>query len=164
MRRRPPILVPCVGLGKRWVPEILSEASSKTDPASFPRQFWELLPQSSEPSADVAEGESEDKIMAATTTTGFPISACSRAVLVSRAHSSRRLITPQAGRALEILAHAIEYLTDEFVHQGLDFSEKNEQLQAVQVLMALNRQVYFECPESPSFGERCCAFFGRHSK
>jgi hypothetical protein len=30
-------------------------------------------------------------------------------------------------------------------------------LQAVQLLMALNRQVYFECPEAPTFGERCRA-------
>jgi len=99
--------------------------------------------------------------MAATTTTGFPISVCSQAAHVSQARSSRRLISPKAGRALEVLAHAIEYLTDEFVNQGLDFSAKNEQLQAVQLLMALNRKVYFECPEAPTFSERCRAFFYR---
>jgi hypothetical protein len=42
-----------------------------------------------------------------------------------------------------------------FVQQGLEFSARNEQLQAVQLLMALNRQVYFECPEVPTFSERC---------
>jgi hypothetical protein len=73
-----------------------------------------------------------------------------------------RRITPQAGHALEILAHAIEYLTDEFVHTGLTFSAKNEQLQAVQMLMALNRQVYFECPEAPSFSERCRVLLHLH--
>jgi hypothetical protein len=75
----------------------------------------------------------------------------------------RRNITPQAGHALEILAHAIEYLTDEFMHQGLTFSAKNEQLEAVQMLMALNRQVYFECPVVPSFGERCRALLHLHA-
>ena len=100
--------------------------------------------------------------MAATTTTGFPIPACSQAVPVARVGSNRRRsITPKAGRALEILAHAIEYLTDEFVHQGIDFSAKNEQLQAVHLLMAVNRQVYFECPEAPTLSERCRAFFHR---
>lgn len=100
--------------------------------------------------------------MAASTTTGFPITAWSHAVPVARVKSNRRRnITPQAARALETLAHAIEYLTDEFVHQGLDFSAKNEQLQAVRILMALNRQVYLECPETPTLSERFNTLFHR---
>ena len=95
--------------------------------------------------------------MAANTTTVFSYPASALAVPIARARAHRRRITPQAGRALEILAHAIEYLTDEFVHTGLSFSERNAQLEAVQMLMALNRQIYFECPEVPSFGERCHA-------
>jgi hypothetical protein len=102
--------------------------------------------------------------MAATTTAGFSIPVSTLAVPTAPARSDhRRRITPQAGRALEILAHAIEYLTDEFVHEGLSFSARNEQLQAVQLLMALNRQVYFECPEVPTFAERCRALLHRHS-
>ena len=102
--------------------------------------------------------------MAVTTTTGSSIPAPASAVPTSRVRSNRRRrITPQAGRALELLAHAIEYLTDEFVHQGLTFSAKTEQLEAVQILMALNRQVYFECPEVPTFGERCRALLRIHS-
>ena len=107
--------------------------------------------------------------MAATTTTGFGIPASASAVQTAQvrtkptAKRSRR-IGPEAGRALEILGHAIEYLTDEFVHEGLEFSAKNEQLEAVQLLMALNRQVYFECPEVPSFGERCRALLHFDSK
>jgi GTP1/Obg family GTP-binding protein len=81
---------------------------------------------------------------------------------MARVRARSRRITPQAGHALEILAHAIEYLTDEFMHAGLTFSAQNEQLQAVQMLMALNRQVYFECPEAPSFGERCRALLHPH--
>jgi hypothetical protein len=75
----------------------------------------------------------------------------------------RRRISPQAGRALEILAHAIEYLTDQFVHQGLAFSSKDEQMEAVRLLMALNRQVYCECPEVPSLSERCRALLRLHA-
>jgi hypothetical protein len=94
--------------------------------------------------------------MAASTTTGFPIQASAPAASAVGLRSQRRRhIDPQAGRALEILGHAIEYLTDEFVYRGGSFSARNEQLQAVQLLMALNRQVYFECPEAPTFGERC---------
>jgi hypothetical protein len=102
--------------------------------------------------------------MATTTTTGFSIPASAPAVRSVCVRSNRRRrITPQAGRALDILAHSIEYLTDEFVHQGLAFSAKEPQLEAVQMLMALNRQIYFECPEVPTFGERCRALLGLHS-
>jgi hypothetical protein len=30
-------------------------------------------------------------------------------------------------------------------------------VEAVQLLMGINRQIYFECPVVPSFGERCLA-------
>ncbi|MGD0683415.1 MAG: hypothetical protein ABR990_15360 [Terracidiphilus sp.] len=92
--------------------------------------------------------------MAATTITGFSIPASASAVPIAHERTNRR-ITPQAGRALKLLAHAIEYLTGEFVHTDHTFSVRNEQLEAVQLLMALNRQVYFECSEVPSFSERC---------
>jgi hypothetical protein len=102
--------------------------------------------------------------MAATTTTGFSIPAHASAVSTACVRANRRrCITPQAGRALDLLAHAIEYLTDEFVHQGLAYSSENAQLEAVQLLMALNRQVYFECPEVPTFGERCRMLLHLHS-
>jgi hypothetical protein len=66
----------------------------------------------------------------------------------------RRRISPEAGRALEILGHAIEYLTDEFVYAGGSFSAQDPQVEAVQLLMGLNRKIYFECPEVPSIGDR----------
>ena len=66
----------------------------------------------------------------------------------------RRRISPETGHALEILGHAIEYLTDEYVHAGGAFSARDGQVDAVQLLMAANRQVYFACPEVPSLGER----------
>jgi hypothetical protein len=97
--------------------------------------------------------------MAATTTTGFAIPfATAPALRTASLHVNRRRhINPNAGRALEILGHAIEYLTDEFVQDERAFTMKSEQLQAVQTLMALNRQIYFECPEVPTLAERCRA-------
>jgi len=104
--------------------------------------------------------------MAATTTTGFPLqvsAAPAASALRLRAHRRRR-ITPQEGRALEILGHAIEYLSDEFVHQGGAFTAQNGQVEAVQLLMALNRSVYFECPEVPTLRERVGAMFVRSTR
>ena len=102
--------------------------------------------------------------MAASTTIGFPLTVTApSASSAARPRSARRRITPQAGRALEILGHAIEYLTDEFVNRGESFSAHDGQLEAVRLLMALNRQVYFECPEVPSFRERCRALLHLHA-
>jgi len=81
------------------------------------------------------------------------------AASISARNVRRRRISPQAGRALEVLGHAIEYLTDEFVHEGATPSANHPQLMAIQMLMALNRQIYFECPEIPGFFERCRAIF-----
>jgi len=36
-------------------------------------------------------------------------------------------------------------------------------LEAVRILMALNRQVYFECPEVPTLRERCRTLLHLHS-
>jgi hypothetical protein len=94
--------------------------------------------------------------MAASITNNYAISVSASSAPVARVrHDRRRRISPQAGHALEILGHAIEYLTDEFIHEGHLFSPSHEQLEAVQLLMALNRQIYFECPEQPTLGERC---------
>lgn len=99
--------------------------------------------------------------MAATSTTGFPAAISRPAVeTLQSGLKKRRSISPQAGHALEILGHAIEYLTDEFIHEGGSFGAENGQLQAVQLLMALNRQIYFECPEVPSFRKRFASFLG----
>src|SRR5471030_473521 len=98
------------------------------------------------------------KTMAATTSTGLFIPAHSGAESFAPASvfprvvaKRRRRITPEAGHALEILGHAIEYLTDEYVHEGGALSANDSRIMAVQLLMALNREVYFECPEAPSF-------------
>ena len=93
-------------------------------------------------------------------TTDFAIPAHRTVVATSPVRlKRRRRITPHAGHALEILGHAIEYLTDEFVHEHTGITPCNGQLQAVQLLMAANRQVYYECPEVPTVGERLRAVF-----
>lgn len=94
------------------------------------------------------------------TTTALPLSGLDRGITVPAAKTNqRRHITPQAGRALEILGHAIEYLTDEYVHETKQISAHDPKIQAVQILMALNRQIYFACPLQSTFIERLRAFF-----
>jgi len=93
-------------------------------------------------------------IMAASATAGLSTGStvsCAPVVVVG---TGRRSISPKAGHALEILGHAIEYLIDEYVHEGGSFSADDPQVQAVQLLMALNRQIYFECPVVPSLWQR----------
>ena len=65
-----------------------------------------------------------------------------------------RQLTPEAGHAIEKLAHAIEYLTDEFVHDGKDLRDDKGRVDAIQTLMQLNRAVYFECPSRPTLADR----------
>jgi hypothetical protein len=74
----------------------------------------------------------------------------------------KRRIGPEAGHALELLGHAIEYLTDELVYEGGRLSAHNGQLDAIGLLMARNRAIYFSCPETPSLGEQCRTFFRAH--
>lgn len=117
------------------------------------------------PSEKVVGEQRKAKGMKARTIDRFSTSVSAQVVPITSVHSNRRRrITPEAGHALETLSHALEYLTDEYMHKGRTFSAKNEQLEAVQILMALNRQVYFECPEVPTFGERWRALLHFHSK
>jgi len=88
------------------------------------------------------------------TLSSLPVSAAIPVSLASQVRTHRRRIAPQAGHALEILGHAIEYLSDEFAHAGGSLSAHNAQVEAVQLLMAVNREIYFACPEIPSMGER----------
>lgn len=85
---------------------------------------------------------------------GFPIQTTVPTAVRGRGVVRRRRISPEAGHALEILGHAIEYLTDEFIYAGGSFSAHDAQVEAVQLLMGLNREIYFDCPEVPSFAAR----------
>ena len=74
---------------------------------------------------------------------------------ISMRAKRQRRISPQAGRALEILGHAIEYLTDEIVDVPSPLLKGH--IDAIQLLMATNRQIYFECPEVPKLLDRILA-------
>jgi len=107
------------------------------------------------PGISFAEKQREDEKTMASSLTDFSISFPMPVAETAVASQSRfRHLDPRDGRALEILGHAIEYLTDEFVESSAELSSRNPQLAAVQLLMSLNRQVYFECPVSPTLGER----------
>jgi hypothetical protein len=80
-------------------------------------------------------------------TNGFSLPTALPMPASSRGPKRRRKISRDAGHALEILGHAIEY-------SGGSFSARDGQVEAIQLLMGLNRQIYFACPELPSLGER----------
>ena len=73
----------------------------------------------------------------------------------------RRRITPEAGRGLEKLGHAIEYLTDEFVNDGCRVFEDRGRLHAIGLLASLNRQIYFSCGIEPTLRQRVQNLFRR---
>ena len=75
--------------------------------------------------------------------------------------SVRRRISPEAGRGLEKLGHALEYLTDEFVRDGCRFADDYGRVQAIQLLASLNRQIYFACAVEPTLRERLQALLRR---
>jgi hypothetical protein len=67
----------------------------------------------------------------------------------------RRQLSPEAGRALEILGHAIEYLADEYA-AGIEdkgpLGSADPRVAAIQILKALNRAVYYSGTEvEPAF-------------
>ena len=75
-------------------------------------------------------------------------------VIRAEARSHGRRISPEAGHALETLGHAIDYLIDEYINEGGLFGAHDPRVEAIQLLMALNRQVYLACPEAPTLGDR----------
>ncbi len=70
--------------------------------------------------------------------------------------SRRRKVGPQAGVAIDKLAHAIEYLQDELLLEGLWLSESETdgRPEAIRILKVLNRQIYYECPIALTLSER----------
>ncbi len=55
-------------------------------------------------------------------------------------------LSPERGRALEILGHAIEYLADEYAHDLADkgrLGNADPRVAAIQILKGLNRDIYF---------------------
>jgi hypothetical protein len=100
-----------------------------------------------------AEEPGKDNFMATTATTVHSaVLGAAKAVPVP-GQAKRRSIDPRTGRALVILGHAIEYLADEFIHEGGSFTANRGQVDAIQILMALNREIYLACPEAPTLGQ-----------
>lgn len=71
----------------------------------------------------------------------------------------KRRIGEQEGRALEKLGHAIDYLIDEFVFEYNNVPEwcRRGRIESIQILMSVNRQIYFSCPEVPTLRNRILA-------
>ncbi|HEX3940787.1 MAG TPA: hypothetical protein VHX11_04825 [Acidobacteriaceae bacterium] len=64
--------------------------------------------------------------------------------------AERRSISRNNGRALEILGHAIEYLADEYALSAMQLGTLDSgdpRVEAVQLLILLNREVYFSDSE-----------------
>jgi hypothetical protein len=76
------------------------------------------------------------------------------AAAVPAAKSVRRRLTPEAGRGMEKLGHAIEYLSDEFVNDSANGIRYDDRLEAIEILMALNRQIFMDAPEFVTLGQR----------
>lgn len=70
--------------------------------------------------------------------------AASDALPAHRIHQ-RRSIDRQTAQALEKLAHAIEYLTSEFLHNEIE--RWDGRLEAIELLRCLNREIYFTSPQ-----------------
>jgi hypothetical protein len=79
---------------------------------------------------------------------------------LSTSNTLRRQPTPEQGRALEKLAHAIEYLIDSRLYAPSRLPvEANEQ--ASQLLMRLSRELFSECPEFVPAGRRLKHWLGK---
>jgi hypothetical protein len=92
----------------------------------------------------------------------LPVQMAAPVTVIGRGVMRRRRISPDTGHALEILGHAVEYLTDEFIRAGGSVSPYDGQVQAVQMLMRLNRDIYLDCPEVPTFAHRVRALLHLH--
>jgi hypothetical protein len=67
----------------------------------------------------------------------------------------RRQLSPEEGRAIEILGHAIEYLADEYCADAQPkgrLGNADPRIEAIQMLKALNRSIYYSAAEvEPAF-------------
>ena len=69
----------------------------------------------------------------------------------------------RAQRGRKTLGHAIEYLTYDLEGPGKSSLDRNARLQAVKILMALNREIYLECEAAPKLGMRCLSWIRTHA-
>jgi hypothetical protein len=74
----------------------------------------------------------------------------------------RRRLSAESGRALEMLGHAIEYLADEYAVDGEPkgpLGSADPRVEAIQVLKALNRAVYYSGTEVATASSRLRRWF-----
>lgn len=84
--------------------------------------------------------------MATITTSTLSVSHLSASSVPEVRSHARRHVGPQSARALQILRHSIEYLADKFVSDDAPDSSCGK-LEAIHLLMDLNKMIYTECPE-----------------
>ncbi len=76
-----------------------------------------------------------------------------------------RRLQPEQGRAIEKLAHAIEYLSDELAMQCMtaraNAFESQPIQSAIEMLKRCNREIYLACPPMPTLRERLRGFVSR---
>jgi len=93
-----------------------------------------------------------------------PIAPFAPPRLVSQATLRPRRFSPQDGRALELLGHAIEYLADEYAlecrSRNCDLSGKPPEVQAIEMLMARSREIYFNGEPAPTLADRLRGWLG----
>jgi hypothetical protein len=76
---------------------------------------------------------------------------------------SRRL-SPERGRAVEVLGHAIEYLADEYAADLADkgpLGNADPRVAAIQILKGLNRAIYYSGTEVQPASGRMKRWLGR---
>ena len=76
----------------------------------------------------------------------------------------RRRIDAKTGRALVVLGHAIDHLADEYIFVAGSKNSDRSQLEAIRLLMAKNREIYFACPEVPKFSQALISLFHPKSR
>ncbi len=91
----------------------------------------------------------------------------------ARPRHRRRRLDRESGQAIEILGHAIQYLADEYALECMDpalgnsgqagVTGPNPRMQAIELLMAANRQIYMSCPQVPTLSDRLSSLFRRSS-
>jgi hypothetical protein len=75
-----------------------------------------------------------------------------------------RRLSPEGGRALEILGHAIEYLADEYANDPADkgpLGSADPRVGAIQILKGLNRAIYYSGTEVQPVFSRMKRWLGR---
>ena len=81
-------------------------------------------------------------------------------VVYGRGVEKRRRLTQEAESALEILGRAIEHVAGDTMYDGEPFRLTDPCVQAVLLLMERTRDIYLECPEEPTLGERLRSWLG----